>query len=443
MSLFVSVFSRLVAAALSLAILGTATFFIQQYYADRYVLNALNPDAAGAISGELLTVLFVLGIVSAFLFSLLIYVLLSVRVAATTIAHNMTSDLVYSREQFKRFYDMSPVPYVLINKAGLVDRPNKAAVRFFGMKGEELTGENLFAFLSTPDKPEKAGLVKARFERRIPIDQELMMARKRSGEERWVMLSVGDITTPGSSVHTGLVTIVDVHEQKELERIKTEFLSLASHQLRAPLANIKWYIDFLLHRRTEELTDSVREYLARMNDRNEDMIDLVNTLLNMSRIELGRVKVEKEQVDIEKLIHGVEEELKPEAERKHISLTANIPAGITTNTDPRLVRIIVQNLLSNALRYTPEGGSASIAVAQNGKDISVAVSDTGIGIPPDEQGKIFSKLYRASNAKKVEVNGNGIGLYMCKALSESLGGSLAFTTELNKGTTFTLTIPLV
>jgi signal transduction histidine kinase len=245
----------------------------------------------------------------------------------------------------------------------------------------------------------------------------------------------------GTKRPLALATLVDIHEQKELERIKTEFLSLASHQLRTPLANLKWQIDFLLTRKKDELTESVRDYLEKMFRRNEDMIDLVNTLLNLSRIEMGRVKVEKEEADIVETIQGVIEELTPQAESKHMTLTSELPAQHSIHTDKRLVRIIIQNLLANAIRYTTEGGTATLSLTSHGGATMVSVADTGVGIPPEEQGKIFSKMYRATNAQKMEANGNGIGLYMCKALAEAMGGTISFESEMGKGTTFTVTLP--
>jgi len=239
-----------------------------------------------------------------------------------------------------------------------------------------------------------------------------------------------------------LLTLVDIHEQKELDRIKTEFLSLASHQLRAPLANLKWYMDFLLVRRASALNEEITDYLKKMYRRNEDMIDLVNTLLNMSRIEMGRVTVQKESTNVSSLAKSVVEEMGPQAKEKQIQLSADIPEDIVIHTDGRLLRIIMQNLLSNGVRYTPQGGQVTIQIERGSKKLSIHVRDTGIGIPPEEQGRIFQKMYRAANAKEMEANGNGIGLYMCKALAESMGGNITFTTSLGQGTTFTVELAL-
>lgn len=436
-----SVFVRTFAALTSGIILSAAVFFAHTYFEDQYILIAADSTRAIAVSTQLLDILFILGVVAALLFALLVYTLLSMRVAATHIAATMTSDIAWSREQFRRFYDLSPVPYLLVTPKGTVDRPNKATVRFFGLTEEQLIGENLFAFLTAPEKENRLPFIREQVARRIPINQVEVQARKKSGEVRWILLSIEDISTPGSDARMGLATFVDIHEQKELERIKTEFLSLASHQLRAPLANLKWYIDFLLHRRSEQLTEEIQKYLLQMNARNEDMIDLVNTLLNMSRVEMGRVKVEKQPTDLSQLANGILEELETARAEKNITLTRTYPDSLPLQTDTKLVRIVFQNLVTNALRYTPEGGSVTVTMGIEKGEAHIIVSDTGVGIPAEEQGKIFSKLYRASNAQKIEASGTGLGLYMSKALVEALGGAIGFTTKEGEGTTFTVTLP--
>ncbi len=432
---------RLFAAASAGIILSSGVFFAWTYFDKQYSLVTSEPERALSISTSLLELLLILGVTAAVLGALLLYTLLSVRVAASHLAETMTSDIAWSREQFRRFYDLSPVPYLLITPQGMIDRPNKATVRFFGLPEDVLTGENLFAFLTAPPKEDRLPFIREQVGRRIPVDQVEVQARKKSGEVRWIMLSIQNISTPGSRANMGLVTFVDIHEQKELERIKTEFLSLASHQLRAPLANLKWYIDFLLHRRSEQLTDEIKKYLFQMNARNEDMIDLVNTLLNMSRVEMGHVRVEKQQADLSHLIGSILEELDPARAAKNLTLDREVPESLPLVTDPKLVRIVFQNLVTNAIRYTGEGGRVTVTAGIEGDQVHLMVKDTGVGIPPEEQGKIFSKLYRASNAQQLEASGTGLGLYMSKALVEEMGGSIGFTTKLGEGTTFTVTLP--
>jgi signal transduction histidine kinase len=166
------------------------------------------------------------------------------------------------------------------------------------------------------------------------------------------------------------------------------------------------------------------------------MIELVNTLLNLSRIEMGRIKIEKEESNVAEVAKSVIEELEPEANEKGITLETSYSGDLVLNTDRRLVRIILQNLLSNALRYTVNKGTVHVRLIASSTKVRFEVEDTGVGIPPEEQSSIFSKLYRATNAKEVEANGNGIGLYMCKELVEGMGGDIGFSSKIGEGTTF-------
>jgi PAS domain S-box-containing protein len=432
---------RLLAALIALVIPLAGLYVLFTYFVRLRVLAEMNMGQALGYADQAITTTLWAGSAAAIFGALFLYTVLTTRVTARRLAEKMTRDLAVSRAQFERFYELSPVPYLLIDRTGVIHQPNKAAQRFWQKKVGIVKGENIFDRLHSPEEEKPLVAVDERVRRGVPVEHEEMQFSFDSGEVRWVLVSIERLDVRGTKRPLALATLVDIHEQKELERIKTEFLSLASHQLRTPLANLKWQIDFLLTRKKEELTDTVRGYLEKMFRRNEDMIDLVNTLLNLSRIEMGRVKVEKEEVDIMETIRGVIEELTPQAESKHMTLVRELPEQHSIYTDKRLVRIIVQNLLANAIRYTTEGGTATLSLKSNGGATIVSVADTGVGIPPEEQGKIFSKMYRATNAQKMEANGNGIGLYMCKALAEAMGGTITFESEMGKGTTFTVTLP--
>ncbi|KKS29048.1 MAG: Multi-sensor Signal Transduction Histidine Kinase [Parcubacteria group bacterium GW2011_GWC2_42_11] len=432
---------RFFTSFLTLVVLLLCVFFAFSYFDSKYLLVATDAEYAKNTGTQLLELFLIVSIAAAMFLSLLIYSVLSTQNAARRMAYAISKDMSFSKEQFRRFYELSPVPYLLISPKGTITRPNKASLRFFGRTEEDLIDKNIFSFLSLPEHSEKIMRYKDSAERRIPVEQKEVQVLLDSKELRWALLSIEDITTPGSHEHNCLVTLVDIHEQKELERIKTEFLSLASHQLRSPLANLKWYIDFLLNRRRDQMSEEVQGYLHKMFRRNSDMIELVNTLLNLSRIEMGRVKVEKESADVEALTKSVIEELEPTALEKKIVMETTFVGDLQLDTDTRLVRIILQNLLSNSLRYTKENGKVFIRLSGSTSRIRFEVEDTGVGIPPNEQGSIFSKLYRATNAKEIEANGNGIGLYMCKELVEGLGGTITFVSKLGEGTTFTFELP--
>lgn len=245
-----------------------------------------------------------------------------------------------------------------------------------------------------------------------------------------------------------IVVFRDITKEREIDKAKTEFVSLASHQLRTPLSAIRWYSEILVSEKLGPLNDDQRTYLKEVYQSNRRMIDLVNSLLNVSRIDLGSFAVEPKETDIIEICESVLMELSVKiVEKKHVIEKIYEPDFPKMNVDPKLMRIIFQNFLSNAVKYTPEGGGISVSIARSSENpktemMRIAVADTGIGIPKDAQGKIFEKLFRADNARGMETEGTGLGLYIVKAIVERADGRAWFTSEEGKGTTFFVELPL-
>jgi signal transduction histidine kinase len=172
------------------------------------------------------------------------------------------------------------------------------------------------------------------------------------------------------------------------------------------------------------------------------MIGLVNTLLNVSRIESGRVKVDPKPTDMNHLIETIVQEQAPIAKQRGVNLKVSKPELPTINIDQKLVQEVFANLLSNAIKYTPAKGKATLSAKIKGAFIEFAVADTGMGIPEKDKEKIFHKFFRAENAVVRETEGNGMGLYVCKSIVELSGGKIWYESVENKGTTFYFTLPL-
>ena len=235
----------------------------------------------------------------------------------------------------------------------------------------------------------------------------------------------------------------DITEHKQIDRAKTEFVSLASHQLRSPLTGIKWFIDLLSSKKSGKLNEKQKEYLKEIDDINQRLIGLVNALLNVSRIELGVFAIEPKPISFTKIADSVLELLAPEIEKKKLQIRKNYDKNLRNiKADPNLVRIIFQNLLSNAVKYTPRGGRISLTIKKQEPNVLIKLSDTGYGIPKNQQTKIFEKLFRADNIRETEPDGTGLGLYIVKSVVEQPGGKIWFKSEENKGTTFYVTFPL-
>lgn len=256
-----------------------------------------------------------------------------------------------------------------------------------------------------------------------------------------VELIASPVITNGELIG-GIDIFRDITHEKEVDKMKTEFVSLASHQLRTPLTAIKWGLE-LLESEDENFTERQKSMVSDIDTSNERMIELVNALLNISRIESGRIIINPVSTNILKLANDVISKLKIEMTKKNISLLIDSPEDLPEiNLDYNLIYNVYQNLLTNAIAYSPTGGKITLTIKKEGDEIMSSVADSGIGIPDAEKTHIFEKFYRASNAKQVRPDGSGLGLYIVKSIIESSGGRIWFESEAGKGSTFIFTLPL-
>jgi signal transduction histidine kinase len=226
-------------------------------------------------------------------------------------------------------------------------------------------------------------------------------------------------------------------KEQEVDRAKTEFVSLASHQLRTPLSSINWYTEMLLAGDAGEINDEQKKFLTEVYKGNQRMVELINALLNVSRLELGTFAVDPEDTDVIALAQSVLDEQMPQIHERNIQLSTHLAPGTPhLLADPKLLRMVLQNLVSNAVKYTLPGGSLSVRVEPDADNIAITVADTGLGIPKEEQGRIFSKLFRATNARTSDT-----GLYIVKSVVENAGGTIHFESTEGKGTTFFIKLP--
>jgi PAS domain S-box-containing protein len=377
-------------------------------------------------------------IVISVLLSYIVYLLLSFGTRAEIKVLGATRSLTTSLEQFEKLYEEAPVPYIILNEKGEISKPNKAALRFFGVVPREIEGKNLFAYQPEEDRDKTEKLTRY-YKSNIPVSREEIRLITKSGAIKWALLSVFEIKSPESSARTGLATIFDITEQKKLDQAKTEFVSLASHQLRTPVATVKWYMEMLLSGNLGELSPKQEEYVSRVHKVNEEMVDLIDTLLSVSRIETGSVRIESKQTNVIELVESILLELSAQIKEKRINIVKQYNDNLKDiKSDPKLLRIVIQNLISNAVKYTPEGGDVTITFKDFLGNKTIVVSDTGIGIPEEEQNKIFTKMFRGGNARSIGSQGTGLGLYLIKSIIGAMGGSIGFVSEENKGSTFTI-----
>ncbi len=240
----------------------------------------------------------------------------------------------------------------------------------------------------------------------------------------------------------GIVLVRDITKEKEVDRMKTEFISLASHQLRTPLSSTKWFAELIIED-SKNLNQEQLQIVKNIHESNERMIGLVNGLLNISRIESGRIMIEPKMTNMRELVDAVILELTPKIQQKKLRLGVNISKDLPLiNIDPKLIRNVYLNLISNSVKYSIDEGAIEIKVYIKDKFSVSEVTDWGLGIPKDQQERIFEKFFRADNITRVVTDGSGLGLYLAKLIVQASGGNIGFNSEEFKGTTFWFTLPV-
>lgn len=235
----------------------------------------------------------------------------------------------------------------------------------------------------------------------------------------------------------------DISKLKEIDRAKSEFVSLASHQLRSPLWIINWLVETMNDEDAGRLTIKQREIMGQMTEATGRMARLIKDLLNVSKIEMGTLDKEKKKIDLNHEIEEVLKEFKSEIKDHKVKVETKFNSRLPKLIfGENLVKIIIQNLIDNALKYSPEKNGKIFIRTKNTKNgIVLMVRDNGIGIPKKQQDKIFSKFYRSKNAIEKNPNGTGLGLYIMKSIMDKHNGKIWYETEVGKGTTFFVQFP--
>ncbi len=240
-----------------------------------------------------------------------------------------------------------------------------------------------------------------------------------------------------------LYVLRDVTQERQLDRMKTEFISRVSHELRTPMTSIKGFVDLLLDGEAGQVTEEQHEFLEIVSTNTDRLLALINDLLDVSRIESGRMKLQRESLDLAQIIRGVASSLVTQIEAKQQTLTVTIPPDLPPIAgDPNRVQQIVANLLTNAHKYTPSNGTIQIEAMAEGTVVKTTVRDSGVGLSPDEQSQIFTKFFRAQNRTTQEAGGTGLGLALTRSLVELQGGEITLSSVQGQGATFTFTLPI-
>lgn len=241
----------------------------------------------------------------------------------------------------------------------------------------------------------------------------------------------------------GFLVTPKLLELQAVDRLKNEFVSLASHQLRTPISIINLYASLLASEDGGKPSRNQKKYLKEIEKGGKRMTDLIDMILNVAKIDLGTFGGEPKPTNIAEVARGVLEDFAPQIRAKDIRLDFRHGDDIPLLwLDPKLAQIIFQNLVSNSIKYTEHGGKIDVKIEKTGPGLLITFADNGCGIPRGQQSRIFTKMFRADNAKEKVTDGTGLGLYIVKSVVDKLNGKIWFKSEENKGTVFSITLPL-
>lgn len=334
---------------------------------------------------------------------------------------------------------------IITNKEGTILFANRAVEKITGFTVDEVLGHKAGA------RELWGGLMPKEFYQKmwhtISVEKRSFSGeiknKRKNGDEYFAWSTISPILGNDGDVEFFIGIERDITHDKEIDKAKTEFVSLASHQLRTPLSSISWYAEMLLDGDAGPLNNEQKTYLQEVYDSNRRMVKLVNALLNVSRLDLGTFSVEPAEINLAQIAQRTIKELEDKITTKHLTIKANFASNVPTTYlgDENLTGIVFQNLISNAVKYTLDNGTVSVSMEKKDDCILLTVADTGMGIPANQQDKIFQKLFRADNVRQTDTDGTGLGLYIIKAIAEQIGGDVSFTSTEGQGTTFTFCFP--
>ena len=339
---------------------------------------------------------------------------------------------------------------IAVDKEEKIILVNKAFEDLLGWKSKEVIGHRTFEVIFMEDENSRQIP-----ESKRPLNLAIMTGKRifttynlvRKDKTKFpAAITATPLILDGKTV--GAIKIFrDVSMEKQIDRAKTEFVSLASHQLRTPLTVVKWQAAQLL----DELNafrgpinlSAQKKSVENIYLTNQRMIELVNAILNVSKIDLGTLAIEPRLSSLTELADKMLDELRPEIEMKHLKVSKSYPAKIPKiNIDVKLMRMVLQNLLTNAIKYTLPSGRINVKIELKKSQILLSISDTGCGILSEDQPKIFNKFFRTEMARQIDPDGNGLGLYIIKSILEETGGKIWFKSKVDKGTAFYVMLPL-
>jgi two-component system sensor histidine kinase SenX3 len=333
----------------------------------------------------------------------------------------------------------------------LEDEQRRAAEIIDGMnEGVVVFGESLTPVMANAAARHLLTLPAGQLPPRIPSDEVTSTAR-RSLSERTVIESELNWTAAGLSLRVRSIPLADdrgvvmflsdVTDELRTQQLRRQFVANASHELKTPVASLKTLVE-AIQGSTGNDAAATERFTGRLSNETDRLVALIDDLMDLSRVE-DPAAMKLGEVDLSDIVAREVKEIEGPAGDARIALDASVVAGVRVRGDERHLELMVRNLLSNAVRYTLDGGHVVVTLGTDGDRAALTVEDDGIGIPLQAQARVFERFYRVDEDRARASGGTGLGLSIVKNVAESHGGTVALTSELDEGSTFTITLPLV
>jgi len=391
------------------------------------------------LSNNISLIIIILGFIISILGSIWLFFLTKLKFKAEDLVGDLSKDLIKYKLAIKNISEQ----IVISDKDGIVLFANSATERITGYSSTEIVGTKagkLWGNLMTKEYYKKLWQT-------IKVDKLTFFSeitnKRKNGEKYTAEIKISPILDKNGEVEFFVASERDVTNIRKIDQIKTQFISLASHQLRTPLSSIKWNTEMLIKGEIGTLDDEQKDVLKNIYQAIQRMITLVNNLLNVSTIESGKLVINPEPTNLIEVAKEIVINLKEALDKKKISLNTNFQLELSqVNVDSDLIKEVLINLLTNAVKYSKVGGSIGLSIKQIEGYVIAEIKDDGIGIPLKDQSSIFNKFSRGSNVLKADADGSGLGLYMTKIIIESSNGKIWFESSEDVGTTFWFSIPI-
>ncbi len=365
---------------------------------------------------------------------------------------NVLEDVEESKREIERDYRRDSAIFeavgeglIATDKRGVIFLLNPAAAAIVGIPFDKAKGMTLRAalklFSEENGAPHEETVASAFAGKSSRLPEKISLLNSE-GKRTPVSGIVAPFFDERNRIQGVVAVIRDVTAERELDRQKSGFISIASHQLRTPLSTIRWFLDLLLGGDAGALKSQQREFLQDVYTSTTRMITLVGDLLDVSRIETGRIQMKKKAADLRALIRAAIGDHALEAAGKKLNVSLDCQKGLSeVMIDPELMRVAIGNLIGNAVNYSPAGGEVTVRAGKEGEGAVVEIRDSGIGIPLRQQHRVFERFFRADNAVANETMGSGLGLYISKLIIDASGGKIWFESSEGKGTRFFVALP--